>query len=100
MGNRQVAGRTPVRLAGIAVSFLVVCATFGLGGTYLGRGGGAHSCPAGSKSSDCSYPPGAWHWGEGLIVGSLIGALLFLAWIATPKLLAFLAGETGGPKGA
>lgn len=88
MKARHVVSRTHRRLAYLGASLVVAFAALGLVVTFIGRGGGAdHSCPAGAGRSACSYPHGPWHWVEGLLVGSLVGFLLFAVGLAAQRIL-------------
>lgn len=86
MGNRQVIPRSYRRFAYLGVRLVLAFAASGRLITFIGRnGGGGHKCPAGAGPSACSYPYGPWHWVEGILVGSLVGFLVFVGWLAVQR---------------
>ena len=85
MVNRNAPSRTPLRTISLGARIVLVLAAVGVVVTFIGRGGGGHSCPAGVKPAACSYPFGPWHWVEGLVVGGLVGLVIFMAWMAVQR---------------
>jgi hypothetical protein len=87
VGSTRTTSRTGRRIAVIGARLVIGFAALGVFVSFIGRGGGGgHSCPAGSRPSDCSYPWGPWRWEEGIVIGAIVGLLVFLAWLAVQKI--------------